>query len=176
MCKHSSDSVDRLAKRQRGLDARGNDPMATRRESSWAAEFVKKPPGDSLTGTIDYLNDLPAKIGRRNIGGTANFKQKLAGLGRQPTGLDFANFFADRSTGFKGLMDEIGNPLQDKFPELDAKARDAPFFKNRGRNKSPLPRQRRQSLDSRHLGITTSPDRTDDTKNVYSTDFYHAKG
>ena len=176
MCKHSKDKVDELAKRQRGLDARGNDPMATKRESSWAAEFIKNPPGDSLSITLDYLNGLPDKIGKRNINGTAEFKEKLNGLGPQPTGLEFANFFADPNNRFKGLMDMIGSPLQDKFPELDAKAREQPFFKNRGRNKNPLPRNRRQSMDSRHLGITTGMDRTPDTEDVYTGDFFHAKG
>ena len=183
MCKHSKDGVDKLAKRQRGLDARGNDPMATKRESSWAAEFVQNPPGDVLTSTLTYLNDLPEKIGNRNIIGTPEFKKKLQTLGDQPTGVQFATFFADQKTGFKGLMDEIGLPIQNNFPELDAKARDQPFFTDigrnagskRGRNAGGLPRNRRQSMTNRHLGITTSMDRTTDTEDVYNTDVNHAK-
>jgi hypothetical protein len=176
MCKHSTDTVDRLAKRQRGLDARGNDPMATRRESSWAAGFIQDPPGNVLATTLDYLNGIPEQIGKKQITGATEFKQKLGGLGPKPTGLEFADFFANQDSRFKGMMDEVGNPLQNKFPELDAKAREQPFFKNRGRNKSPLPRERRLSMDSRHVGITTGADRTGDTKNVYSEDRYHAKG
>ncbi len=176
MCKHSTDTVDRLAKRQRGLDARGNDPMATKRKSSWAAGFIQDPPGDVLATTLGYLNSIPEQIGKKQITGATEFKQKLGGLGPTPTGLEFADFFANQDSRFKGMMDEVGNPLQDKFPELDAKAREQPFFKNRGRNKSPLPRERRLSMDSRHVGITTGADRTGDTKNVYSADRYHAKG
>jgi len=175
MCKHSKEKVNTLAKRQRGLDARGNDPLATRRESSWAAEFIRNPPGDSLDLTLDYLKNLPVKVGNKNIIGTAGFKQKLDLLGENPDGLAFADFFANPQSGFKGLMDEIGNPMADNFPELHNQAREQPFFKKRGRNEQ-TPRFRRQSMDSRHVGISTSMDRTSDTEDLYQNDYFHAKG
>jgi hypothetical protein len=179
MCKHSKKTVEKLTERQRGLDARGNDPLATRRESSWATEFVKNPPQAVLDDTLDYLEDLPDTINNKAVRGMDTFKQALTGFKQgangNPTGMEFTEFFADKKkSGFKGMMDEVGFAIEDVRPDLKALARDQPFFTDRGR--LPPPRERRQSIQSRHGGITTGADRTTDTLDLYQQDLFHAKG
>lgn len=184
MCKHSTESVDKLSKRQHGLDARGNDPMATQRESKWAAEFIQHPPGDSLNVTIAYFNSLPDDAcDNRKVRGMPELKQKLNQLGNNPQPMQFARIFADRNTDIKGIIDQIANPLADARPDLEDKARNLPYFQDRGgpnskrgRNKGGLPRERRASMDSPHVGITTTQDLTPDTSNVYGANVFHAKG
>ncbi len=175
MCKHSKDGVDTLAKRQRGLDARGNDPLATKRESSWATDFIKDPPGKALKSTISYLKGFPETgVTDTEKARMAHFKQGLTGLGDQPTGMQFANFFADgQNTQFKEVIDDISGPIGKSHNELDLQGRNQPFFVDRGRM-GPQ-RMRRQSMDSRHVGITTSNDRTADTKDQYQGAYFHAQ-
>lgn len=174
MCKHSRDTIDRLAERQRGLDARGNDPLATRRESSWAAEFVQDPPGTLLADTLQYMATLPDQIGDKQIFGMPGFKQTLAQLPPTPTGLQFTEFLFEANP-FKKVMDEVGPKVGDIRPDLRDKGRDAPFFVDRGRNDR-LPRERRQSFSNPDMGIATGSDRTPDTRNLFTQNIDHAKG
>ena len=180
MCKHSTETVDKLAERQRGLDARGNDPMATKRESGWAVAFVRNPPQEVLENTVDYLKNLPDKINGKPVKFMQDFKQnRLAGLipgNGYPTAGAFTGFFADKTiSNFKAMMDAVGEDIGDYDEELKQKARDQLYFQDRGRDRAP-PRPRRQSMDSRHAGITTGMDRTPDTKDVYAKPLFHAKG
>ncbi len=188
MCKHSTKTIDKLAERQRGMDARGNDPMATQRESSWATDLVKAPPVQVLGDTLDYLAALPDTMTKPNgkggvesvkIKGMSVLKGGLAQLrpnnATAPTGPEFAEFFSDKSKSeFKWVVDNVGEVLEARQPKLHAKARDNSFFKDRGR--SPPPRERRNSINNRHAGITTGADRTPDTVDAYAAPVFHAKG
>lgn len=178
MCKDSKDPVKELAKRQRGLDARGNDPLATKRESSWAAAFIKDPPPAAMTSTLTYLKAFPdTAFTKDEKARMANFQDGLKKLGDTPTGMEFANFFADGdNTQFKKVIDDIMAPVGTKkaTDDIDKVGRENQVFRQRGRDENVM-RMRRQSLRSPHVGITTGNDRTADTEGLYSGDFFHAQ-
>jgi hypothetical protein len=192
MCKHSKKSVDELAKRQRGLDARGNDTLATQRESSWATEFVKNPPGDAIKATLGYFNGFPQKMAfepkgntfkrkdgeGQTVRGIKAFNDGLTTLGNAPDGKALANFIAQPE--FKYAVDELGYVLEQNYDQLHKKAREQSYFngpggqKDAGRGKHLHFRRNSVALTT-NAGITTGADRTSDTEDFYDNPLGHAK-
>jgi hypothetical protein len=172
MCKHAQQGHEELARRQRRLDARGNDVEATNRESDWAIGLVKNLPSDGLKLVNDHIVGLTKAFPKSPEG------QKLAlaiqGLG---TGKDdpwqFASLVMDNSNGFKALIDHVGARLPEgvdaKYNDLKAKY---PYL-DRDRGRGAAPRIRDEMYTSKHVGITLSSGRSKAQKEALTTPITH---
>ncbi len=70
MCKHAQQDHEELNRRQRRLDARGNDIEAANRESDWAIGLAKNLPEDGLalvnTHIVGLTKRFPSRTMQRN--------------------------------------------------------------------------------------------------------------
>lgn len=172
MCKHSKSDVAVLEKRQRGLDARGNDPAATKRESSWAVKVVSDVSDSDLQLQLAHARKLAADNADMPLG--QRLQQALDNLPPNPTGIQITELLLDRNAGFKELMDFVGGSVSNTRPDLKDKGRNQPFFQDRGRKT--MERTRSPSFSNRHGGITTGRDRSGSTTDVFVANTQHAKG
>ncbi len=172
MCKHSKADVAVLEQRQRGLDARGNDPAATKRESSWAVNVVSGAPDNDLQLQLQHARALAEQYKAYPTG--KKLKDALDLLPPNPTGIQITELLLDRNGGFKELMDFVGGLVGNDHPDLKDKGRKQTVFLDRGRKTAE--RTRAGSFSNPHGGITTGRDRSNSTADIFAAPVQHAKG
>jgi hypothetical protein len=172
MCKHSKSDVTVLEQRQRGLDARGNDPAAVKRESSWAVKVVSDVSDADLQLQLAHARQLAEDYAAYPTG--RKLQAALAALPANPTGMQITELLLDANGGFKELMDFVGNNVGAQRPDLKDQGRSQPFFADRGRKI--MERPRAGSFANPHGGIATGRNRSGSTSDVFTAPVQHAKG
>lgn len=172
MCNHPEQGHEELARRQRRLDARGNDIEATNRESDWAIGLVKNLPPDGLALVNDHIVGLTQAFPKSPEGQTLS--SAIQGLGKgKDDPWKFASLVMDNNNGFKSLIDYVGARMPEsadhKYADLKAKY---PYLdKDRGRGAAP--RIRDEMYTSKHVGITLSSGRSKAQKDALATPISH---
>lgn len=173
MCKHAQQDHEELNRRQRRLDARGNDIEAANRESDWAIGLAKNLPEDGLALVNTHIVGLTKRFPKSNDG--KKLAAAIQGLGNDKVDAwQFASLVMDNTNGFKGLIDHIGNALpqgkvDQKYDTLKAKY---PYLHN-DRGRDAAPRIRDEMYQNRNVGITLSSGRSVAQKNALNTPITH---
>lgn len=158
MCRHPKSSHTELRRRQRRLDARGNDVETTNRESDWAIELTKSFPPDATKLLSDHILGLCGNYKAPDGPTMKAAIEALADTSDDPWAL--ASVLMDNTNGFKGLIDSVGARMPKSVDEKYARLKQEHPSLDQDRGRDNAIRIRQDMVQTRHAGITLSTGRS----------------